>query len=300
MPGFTARSQILAALGVETAEQEFGGQVVGTFVPADPTGATAVPGVWVAGNVADLMAQVIGAAAAGVRAAAAVNADLIAEEVRDAVAAHHREGSAEQFWESFYGEHERVWSGRANPVLVRAAGQLAPGTALDLGCGEGADAIWLAQRGWRVTAVDISATALDRAAAHATSAGVGDRIDWRQHDLARTFPPGTYDLVTAQYLHSPVELPREQVLKAAAEAVAPGGLLLAVGHAGFPPWAEDPHPGAHFPTPQEVLTSLDLPPTQWRTELLETPVRTATGPDGQTATLTDSVMAVRRLTAEGR
>jgi thioredoxin reductase len=68
-----------------------GGQVIGSYVPADPTGATEVPGVWVAGNVASLMDQVVGAAAAGVRAGAAINADLIAEETRRAVATY-REG----------------------------------------------------------------------------------------------------------------------------------------------------------------------------------------------------------------
>ncbi len=81
----------------------------------------------------------------------------------------HGEGGssqAERFWEGHYQAHERLWSGGANPVLVDVAGSLLPGTALDLGCGEGGDAIWLAGRGWRVTAVDMSATALSRASTH--------------------------------------------------------------------------------------------------------------------------------------
>src|SRR5215212_1558411 len=85
--------------------------------------------------------------------------------------AEHREGcgdvEAEQFWEDRYRRRRPVWSGRPNPVLVDVVGSLRPGTALDLGCGEGGDAIWLARQGWRVTAVDISTTALDRAAADA-------------------------------------------------------------------------------------------------------------------------------------
>ena len=86
-PRFTARSELLTALGLETAEQVVNGTVVGTFVPADPVGATAVPGVWVAGNVTALMAQVIGSAAAGLMAGAAINGDLVLEDTRAAVAA---------------------------------------------------------------------------------------------------------------------------------------------------------------------------------------------------------------------
>ncbi|MET7619210.1 NAD(P)/FAD-dependent oxidoreductase [Streptomyces sp. NPDC005408] len=88
-PRFTARADILTGLGLEPAEQEWNGHVIGSYIAADPTGATEVPGVWVAGNVANLTEQVIGAAAAGVRAAAAINADLMAEETRRAVAARH-------------------------------------------------------------------------------------------------------------------------------------------------------------------------------------------------------------------
>jgi thioredoxin reductase len=86
-PRFTARADLLAPLGLKPAEQEMNGAVVGTYLPADPTGATEVPGVWVAGNVADLSAQVIVAAGAGLNAAARINADLIAEETRAAVEA---------------------------------------------------------------------------------------------------------------------------------------------------------------------------------------------------------------------
>jgi thioredoxin reductase len=86
-PRFTARSELLTALGLEMAEQVVNGAVVGTYVPAEPTGATAVPGVWVAGNVTALMAQVIGSAAAGLMAGAAINGDLVMDDARAAVAA---------------------------------------------------------------------------------------------------------------------------------------------------------------------------------------------------------------------
>ena len=220
----------------------------------------------------------------------------------DELHAGHRGGpgdvGAERFWEDHYGRHERVWSGRANPVLVDVVGGLRPGMALDLGCGEGGDAIWLAHQGWRVTAVDVSATALERAAAEATAAGVAERIDLQRHDLALTFPSGEFDLVSAQYLHSPVEFPRERVLKTAARAVAPGGLLLIVGHDSVrSPWAWDNHSHPHFPTPEEVLASLELDPDGWQTEMLDSPGREATGPNGQKATVTDNIVIARRLAA---
>ncbi len=210
----------------------------------------------------------------------------------------HGEGEssqAEQFWERSYREHERGSSGTANAFLVDAAGSLPAGTALELGCGEGGDAIWLAGRGWRVTAADVSATALSRASAHAAAAGVADRIDIQRHDLARTFPVGAFDLVSALYLHSPVEFPRFRVLQAAARAVAPGGLLLIVEHASAPPWSWNRDPHARFPTPEETLAALHLTPGEWRTDRLGAPERQATGPNGDVATVTDNVIAVRRL-----
>ena len=210
----------------------------------------------------------------------------------------HSEGGssqAERFWEGRYRGHERLWSGRANAVLVDVAGSLPAGTALDLGCGEGGDAIWLAGLGWRVTAVDVSATALERASTHAATAGVECLIDFQQHDLAHTFPVGAFDLVSAQYLQSPVEFPRERVLQAAAQAVAPGGLLLVVTHASVAPWSWA-DPNTRFSTPEESLAALELGPEQWRTERLGAPERQAIGPNGQSAVVTDNVIALRRLT----
>jgi SAM-dependent methyltransferase len=201
----------------------------------------------------------------------------------------------ERFWEGHYRKRERVWSGNANPVLVDIVGPLPAGTALDVGCGEGGDAVWLARRGWRVTAVDVSATALDRASVAAAEAGVQDRIDFQRHDLERSFPEGVFDLVSAQYLHSPLDFPRDRVLRAAARAVAPGGLLLVVGHASVAPWSWNQHSHPRFPTPEEDLAALDLEPGLWHIERLGSPEREATGPDGEPATVTDSVIAVRRL-----
>ena len=203
----------------------------------------------------------------------------------------------ERFWEQHYGADERIWSGRANATLVDVVQDLTPGTALDLGCGEGGDAVWLALRGWQVTAVDVSPTALRRTDEHAAQAGVADRVTTERHELGRTFPDGTWDLVSCAFLHSPVELAREDVVRRASAAVAPGGLLVVVGHAGAPSWAPAEHAAhARFPTPQEVLDDLRLPEEAWRTERVGLVPRTATGPQGQTGHLEDSLVVVRRLT----
>ncbi len=166
---------------------------------------------------------------------------------------------------------------------------------MDLGCGEGGDAVWLARLGSRATAVEVSATVLDRAAALASAAGVEPRIDFQRHDLTATFPAGTFDLVSAQYLHSPVEFPRHRVLREAAAAVAPGGLLLIVDHASVAPWSWNQDPTTRFPSPGETLATLDLDSSRWRTERLDAPARSATGPNGESATIIDNVIAVRRL-----
>ncbi|NYI04701.1 class I SAM-dependent methyltransferase [Allostreptomyces psammosilenae] len=202
--------------------------------------------------------------------------------------------SAEEFWEDRYNSSDRLFSGNPNSALIRETSAVTPGRALDLGCGEGADAVWLARQGWHVTAVDISPTALSRGAEHATAAGVADRIDWQQHDLAHSFPEGAFDLVSAHYLHSPREMPREEILRRAAEAVAPGGLLLIVGHAGWPSWSHDHDTEIHFPTPDEVLAALDLPEGRWEVLVKETYDTPMTDPDGRPATRPDNTLKLRR------
>lgn len=139
-------------------------------------------------------------------------------------------------WDGRYAGADSVWSGNANPQLIAEATKLQPGTALDVGCGEGGDVIWLAQQGWHVTGADFSATGLTRAAEHAQGAGIADRTDWWQVD-AREFDAAgrSYDLVTSHFLHLPDGRMVDAVASFAA-AVAPGGHLLIVGHS----------PSAHF------------------------------------------------------
>ncbi|WP_334172553.1 SAM-dependent methyltransferase [Sinomonas sp.] len=200
-----------------------------------------------------------------------------------------------EYWDSFYSERDRIWSGKPNPALVREVETVAPARALDLGCGEGADAIWLAQRGWTVTGVDVSAVALSRAQQHAEDAGVADRVQWLERDLAAWEPEDEYELVSAQFLHSPIELPRERILRRAAEAVAPGGLLLVVGHTEFPPWGRHRHADeAQLPTAEQLAMTLGLRAGGWEVEATTSDGREVKGPEGQVAIMTDAVLRARR------
>jgi SAM-dependent methyltransferase len=199
-------------------------------------------------------------------------------------------------WEERYRAAAAVWSGRPNAALVAEAADLPAGSALDIGCGEGADVLWLAGRGWRVTGVDFSATALQRAAEHAAAQGpeVAGRTGWLQADLTGWRPPAeAFDLVSAHYFHLPPE-PRRALFAALAAAVAPGGTLLIVGH-----HADDLHTSMHRPdipemfwTAEEVAAELD--PARWELVVVETRPRTGTDPEGREVTISDAVLRARR------
>ncbi|WFE42933.1 FAD-dependent oxidoreductase [Verrucosispora sp. WMMD1129] len=295
----TARSALLESLGLVPVDVEHSGHVIGRQIPADATGATSVPGVWVAGNVADLSAQVIRAAASGTTAGGMINMDLVEEDTREAVAEHRRQRETmftEAAWEERYRSKPAVWSGRPNPQLVTEVSELTPGRALDVGSGEGADAVWLAERGWQVHAVDISTVALARAAGHAQAAGaeVAARIEWTHADLFEWSPPsGAYDLVSAQFMQLPPPQRRE-VFARLADAVAPGGRLLIVGH--HP--ADLPNSGhrLHYPemmyTAEEAAAELD--PDQFEVLTVQARPRTVTDPDGREVVHHDAVLLARR------
>jgi SAM-dependent methyltransferase len=211
------------------------------------------------------------------------------------------DATAAGFWEARYADADRVWSGRVNGVLADVAGALAPGRALDLGCGEGGDALWLAQQGWTVTGVDLSPTAIERARAAAAAAGIpAADLLLEAADLASWTTTDAYELVSASFLQSwPVEIPREAILRRAAGFVAPGGHLLVVAHAEGPSWAGPAtvpaHTHAHpFPTPEDDLAALELDADRWETLACERRTRTVTAPDGTPGTLADSVVLVRR------
>lgn len=198
------------------------------------------------------------------------------------------------YWQERYCAGDRIWSGRVNQTLADVAGGLAPGRALDLGCGEGADAIWLARRGWRTLAVDIAPAAIERARQAAAAEGLDDgQVEFLAVDLGDMSLDRSFDLVTASFLHSPVHLPREAILRQAAGLVAEGGHLLVVAHAAAPPWADASAHEHTFLTVEEELAALGLDDS-WETVLAQTRTRTSQGPDGQPATLDDVVVLVRR------
>lgn len=136
--------------------------------------------------------------------------------------------AAEEEWDQRYAGSGALWSGQPNGVLVQEAGGLRPGRALDVGCGEGADAIWLAEQGWDVTALDVSGVALARAKRQAQLRSV--QVDWMHSGLVEAaLAPASFDLVSAQYPalpHTEHNTAEEALLR----AVAPGGILLLVHH----------------------------------------------------------------------
>ena len=202
----------------------------------------------------------------------------------------------EDFWNERYRSSHRVWSGNPNPQLVAEIADVAPGRALDVGCGEGADAIWLAQRGWDVVATDIASVALERGAEHAleTDPVAAARIEWRQADLL-DFPPepAAFDLVSVQFMHLPAA-PRTRLFRSLVAANRAGGTLLVVGHHPSDLATGVPRP----PTPEllydadEVAELLD---DSWTVVVNEARPRPATTPDGVEVTIHDAVLrAVRR------
>ena len=204
---------------------------------------------------------------------------------------------SQESWDERYRSRSALWSRNPNPQLVAEAGDLTPGTALDVGAGEGADAIWLASRGWHVTAVDLSAVALERAAAHASESGpdIAARIDWVHEDVTSWNPgPGRYDLVSVQYVHL-LPGPRQAMLARLEAAVAPGGTLLIVGH--HPSDLETSVPRPNVPglliTADDMAAGLDR--DRWTVITSAAPGRTATDPEGNQVTIHDAVLrAVRR------
>ena len=208
---------------------------------------------------------------------------------------------AKDFWDDRYASAESIWSGNPNPQLVDQVRDLTPGTALDIGSGEGADVIWLAAQGWTVTGVDVSQVALDRAAKHAAEQGIDteQRITWQQVDLVTWTPtPAGFDLVSAQFMHLP-QLLLKAVHARLAAAVRPGGSLLIVGH----------HPSDldavvdlseeqrdFFYTPEQIAET--LPSQDWEIVVADSPTREAKGPEGELMTRRDAVLHARRRPPE--
>jgi 2-polyprenyl-3-methyl-5-hydroxy-6-metoxy-1,4-benzoquinol methylase len=180
------------------------------------------------------------------------------------VTAHDRQ-AWEDRWAKALREHgDRVAQRPPNAQLVAEVGGLSPGRAVDAGCGHGAETLWLAARGWQVTAVDFSATALAhaRATAEAVGTDVAGRVEWTQADLATWTPrPAEHDLVVCLYVHVAGSV--EEMVRRLAAGVAPGGTLFLVGHRPI-----DPATGAETAAAGQVQVSVEdaraaLDPDAW-------------------------------------
>jgi len=220
-PRFRVQVEPFLSLGLRPVAHPSG---LGDAVETDPTGETAVPGLFAAGNVTDPSQQVLQAAANGSRVGAMISFSLAAEDIRRAA----RPSGNEDDWDERYGG-DRLWSGNPNGTLVHEVSGRPPGRALDVGAGEGGDAVWLAEQGWRVTANDISQRALKRVGSEAERRGLTVELLHADANALDPFDTAGFDLVSAQYASIP-RTPDDRAVHNLLEAVAPGGTLLMVGH----------------------------------------------------------------------
>lgn len=266
---FRARADLLAGVGLTTTPHPSG---AGDVLAVDARGETAVPGVYAAGNVTDPSLQVLPSAAQGSQVGALIAFSLAEEDVRVLA----RPSGEETDWDQLYAGPDRAWSANPNGTLVREVTALAPGRALDVGAGEGADALWLAQNGWKVTATDISGNALDRVRAEARRRSLV--VDLVRSDANAPAPFGTetFDLVSLQY-GSFKRTPDQRGLKSLLNAVAPGGTLLVVHHDLTP--LRGPVDVANqsrmydpeaFVGVDEIAAALSVEPETWQIEVHET------------------------------
>jgi SAM-dependent methyltransferase len=217
----------------------------------------------------------------------------------------HGEFSA-AYWEDRYRNGGGASRRDPSPSLLAEASDLAPGSALDAGCGWGADAMWLAARGWTVTAVDVSPAAVDQAreAAEAADPQAASRVTWLPADLTTWDPDERFDLVTSHYVHVPG--PQEALFARLASWVAPGGTLLVVGHGHSPGRHGHGHgqsghgseqPDSPADTARVRLTQVTstLPEAEWVIVVAEPRTHTISRPGGgPAAVLHDIVVRAHR------
>jgi SAM-dependent methyltransferase len=195
------------------------------------------------------------------------------------------------FWDQMYRDRHTAWDAEPNPFLAADIDGLVPGTALDVGCGEGSDSVWLAERGWHVTAVDISAVALDRGRAADTK----HRVDWVEADVLTWQPPTeAFDLVSTHFLHIP-PADRAGVFGRLAQAVRPGGTLLVVSHHV----SDLETTVGRWPMPELYYEAEDiaalLSPDRWAIAFGGKRPRHTQDPGGNPVTIHDMVLKARRL-----
>lgn len=290
-PRFHARGEVLEGVGLALTAHPSG---AGDYLAVDASGATAEPGIYAAGNLTDPTLQVLPAAAHGSQVGAMIAFSLAGEDLNDAA----RRSGEQAEWEHRYSRPERAWSGNPNGSLVKESSNLAPGSALDVGTGEGADALWLAEHGWTVTATDISANALARVRANAAERGLGIRLLRVDANDPDPYAGQVFDLVSLQY-GSFTRTPDQRGLRSLLDAVAPGGTLLVVHHDLTP--ASEPVDVATqtrmfdplaFVGVDEIAAALTAEPGAWQIECHETRPR----PPGAASThhVDDVVLRARR------
>ena len=194
-----------------------------------------------------------------------------------------------EHWDERYATEELIWKAEPNRFLVEELDALAPGRALDVACGEGRNAVWLASKGWRVTGADFSRAGLAKAQRLATDRGV--EVTWVEADVVEWQPPtASFDLVVVMYLHLPAEQ-RRRALAHAAAALAPGGVLLVVGHdtSNLLKGTGGPQDPAVLFTPEEIVEDL----SGLRIERAEQVKRTVVSDAGETTAIDALVRAVR-------
>ncbi|MEU7655861.1 class I SAM-dependent methyltransferase [Micromonospora taraxaci] len=199
----------------------------------------------------------------------------------------------QQHWQQTHGDKAGSMAGNPpNPYLAQETAGLAPGTALDAGCGAGAEAIWLASHGWKLTAADISADALARAADRATAGGQAESIRWVEADLTVWEPGMRFDLVTTHYAHP--AMPQLAFYQRISDWVAPGGTLLIVGHlhTGHGHGHGHQHPAEATVTLADITAVLNT--ADWKIVTAEEHRRPVPRPGGQTVSLHDVVVRATR------
>jgi thioredoxin reductase/SAM-dependent methyltransferase len=285
---FRVRADAFASLGLEPVEHPTG---LGDFIETNQTGETSVPGLYAAGNLTDPSQQILQAAADGSRVGAMISFSLAHDDVESAA----RPLTAEADWDHRYGG-DKMWSGDPNGSLMAELDGVAPGRALDVGSGEGGDAIWLAEQGWNVTASDISQRALERLAAENDRRGLRIECHHANANALGAFDPGAFDLVTAHYVPIP-RTPDRRGVRNLLDAVALGGTLLIVNHDPEPilnpPDTEHSRPfdpGAYVPVDDFVAELEDS--SEWEIEVHEKRPRPTGKPSPH---IDDIVLRARRL-----
>lgn len=195
----------------------------------------------------------------------------------------------ERHWTRTDGAGKRTNS-PVNPYIDSETRQLISGTALDAGCGSGAEAIWLARNGWKVTGVDTSRTALAMAAKHTRDASIEDLLTWVEADLTTWEPHERWDLVVTNYAHPTI--PQLEFYRRIASWVTPGGALLIVGHLHDPESATSHQPREVSATLGEI-TELFISPA-WEIETARQESRLVTHHSGAVVTLSDVIVRAHR------